>query len=164
MTACAFCGNPVKQPAGAINRAVKRGLPIYCDRECAGMARRAPMTMSMRKQQKREYDIAYRAMHADRLKAQKAKHYQLTRDPEKERAVRKARMHLHVAYCRRPEYREWKKQYDKQRKAKQNFGEFAEAALVLESIESEIDARATRYEVGLQNKTINKAQTRRRAL
>jgi hypothetical protein len=32
---------------------------------------------------------------------------------------RKQRMHLHVEYCRRPEYRAWKREYDRKYRAKE---------------------------------------------
>lgn len=71
-------------------------------------------------------------------------------------------MPYHVEYCRRPEYKVKKREYDLKYRAERQFGEFAEAFMVLSDIEREINDRATRYEIGRDNGTINKAQLRRR--
>jgi hypothetical protein len=166
MPFCPQCKLPFKASAGRVNQAQKRGAPLYCDRICSGLARRlaCPPTDEQRRAAKAAYDAVYRDRNLERIKAWKADHYRRTRDPVKEAAIRKARMHLHVEYCRRPEYKAWKSAYDTQYRAKKDFGPFAEAALLLQDIEREIDAQATRYEVYRTNGTLNKAQTRRRAL
>lgn len=71
-------------------------------------------------------------------------------------------MHLHVEYCRRPEYREWKKGYDREYRCKQEYGPFWEAASILFDIENEINERISRYEIYQQNGTLNKHLNRRR--
>lgn len=151
---------------GDIARAQKLGVPLYCDKECAGLARRrnVPQTAAQAKEEKRIYDAQYRARNAVLLKVKKAAIYQRTADREKEREYRKSNMHKHVAYCQRPEYKEWKSTYDRAHLAQKKFGEFAEAALLLRDLEAEINARATRYEIYLTNGLLNKAQTRRRSL
>lgn len=160
---CQHCGEVITQSIGAINRAVRAGRPLYCNRVCASLGRRKPTTLEEKKVAKQLYDIAYRARNHEHYKAKKRAYYQRTRDPEKERIRRKANMHKHVAYCRRPEYRQYKHEYDRQRQAKQ-FGEFAESWLLLRNIEQQIEERMDRYQINLTNGTINKAQTRRRAL
>ena len=113
---------------------------------------------------KAEYDRQYRARNTARRKEQKAAYFKRTYNPAQAAVERKARAHLHAEYCRRPEYKAWKRGYDVRYNAKKDFGDFAEAALLLRGIEQEIDARMTRYEIYQTNGTLNKAQMRRRAL
>lgn len=159
---CSYCGGDVEQRTSAINRAVRECRPLYCDRICFFASRRE--SLEVKKAKKAGYDIEYRAANLERIKAGKAAWYAKTADREKERAYRKANMHKHVAYCRRPEYRAYKQQYDAIYRSEREFGEFAEAALILRNVELEIESRATRYEVYAAKETLNKAQTRRRAL
>lgn len=158
---CPNCKKPINKPIGEINRARKSGRPIYCNRKCAGLGRRKNKTQVQKKEEKRHYDIKYRATSLT-LKARKAAYYQRTRNPEKERERRKARMHLHVKYCQQPFYREWKKKYDRQYRCKQEFGEFWESASILLDLEGEIDERMDWYERRMLNGTLNKHQQRRR--
>lgn len=158
---CAFCGKSFDAENGSVNRAKKKNASLYCNRTCAGMGRRKNKTPEQKKEDKRLYDINYRAT-SPTLKARKAAYYQRTRNPEKEREVRKARMHLHIKYCQRPAYREWKKKYDRNYRCKKMFGEFGDAASILFDIENEVSDRITRYEISQQNGTLNKHQQRRR--
>jgi hypothetical protein len=153
----------------AINRADAIGAPMYCNRTCAGLARRSSKTAAEKKAEKAAYDAARRERLADQLKVQKREIYQRNRDhylrQHAEYRHRPENVARHNAYCRRPEYVAEKREYDRRRRAVKQFGEeFAESFLLLQDIEREVDARATRYEIGLANRTINKAQTRRRAL
>lgn len=161
---CSYCGLASKKPTGAVNRALKIGAALYCDRECAGLGRRREVSECELKARKKAYDAQRRLDLSGRLKAEKAAYYQRTRDPVREAAIRKARMHLHIEYCRRPEYVAKKSAYDQRRRDQMQFGEFAEVAALLRDVEKEVDQRATRYEVYQQNGTLNKAQTRRRSL
>ena len=163
---CPQCSKQFEAVTGRWNRSQKIGAPIYCGRECSGLARRLanPPIATERKAAKAEYDRQYRAKNAASRKAKKAAYFKRTYNPAQAAVERKARSHLHVAYCQRPEYKAWKRDYDKRHLAKKDFGEFAEAALLLRGIEQEIDARMTRYEIYQTNGTLNKAQTRRRAL
>ncbi len=131
-----------------------------------GLAKRLvnPPSDAEKKAQKAAYDAEYRARNNARLKARKSAYYQRTHDPVREAEIRKRNMPRHVAYCQRPEYRVKKAVYDRQHLAHKAFGEFAEAALLLQNVEKEIASRATRYEIYQMNGTLNKAQTRRRAL
>jgi hypothetical protein len=165
---CPQCTAQFEARVGHANRAAKTGAPLYCGRACAGLARRraVPLSEAERKEAKRVYDAARRlAKHAE-LCAKKRDHYYANREPikAKQTVYRAKHMQRHVEYCRRPEYREWKKSYDRTYTAKQKFGEFADAFLLLQDIENEVAARATRYEIYSANGTLNKAQTRRRSL
>ena len=161
---CPVCQKSALKESGAVNRAKGCGSPIYCGRACAGVGRRKGLSKAERVEAKRLYDIGYRANNQAMLKEKKAARFQATYDPEKARIERKKNMARHVEYCRRPEYRQWKADYDKRYLAEKEFGEFAESALLLRKIESEIESRATRYEIYSMNGTLNKALTRRRAL
>jgi len=77
-------------------------------------------------------------------------------DPVKARESRKR--NGHAAYLQTPEYRKYKKAYDRQRRCKIHYGEFWEAASVLFDLESEIDSRQAKAE----NNIINKSQRRKR--
>lgn len=140
---CHYCGVVVQQSQSSINRAVRQGKPIYCDRECAGMARRVPL--SEKKEAKRLYDAQRRTEKAAEISAKKRDYYQRTRDPEKERVRGQAGMARHVEYCRRPEYVASKAAYDLERRAKE-YGPYADAYLLLLDLEREIRSRATSYE------------------
>lgn len=165
---CAKCGKEVMQQQGCINRALKAGSPLYCDRVCAGLARRRQNqpTEAERKEAKRAYDARRRAEKRDELCAKKRLHYYANHERIKaeQKAYRDKHMARHVEYCRRPEYKAKKQQYDIAYRARKEFGEFAEAALALRLVEEEVDMRATRYEVYMTNGTLNKAQSRRRSL
>lgn len=149
------------------NKAQSIGAPLYCGKFCAGWARRKPkLPEAERRAAKAEYDRARRARLLDQIKAQKRAHYYANHERilAAERAKRPQKRIYHAEYCRQPEYAAKKAQYDKELRAKKAFGPFADAFLALQNLESEIDSKASRYEVYMQNGTINKAQTRRRAL
>lgn len=159
---CEYCGVKVKQSQSNIRRAIREHKPLYCDRACAGLARR--VSLEQKKDQKRIYDAQRRVDLADEISAQRAAYYQRTRDPAKERARRAAHMDRHVEYCRQPEYRAYKKDYDQQRSAQQ-YGEYADAYLLLVDLEREIRSRSTHYErLKARGYYTRTAQQRRREL
>lgn len=159
---CHHCGAVVKQPQNSIRRAIREGKPLYCDRVCSGMARRVPL--GQKKEAKRVYDAQRRIDNVAEIRAQHAAYYQRTRDPAKERERRRANMGRHVEYCRRPEYRDYKADYDRELRANE-YGEYGEVYLLLLDLEREIRSRATGYERrrarGYYTRT---AQQRRREL
>ena len=113
---------------------------------------------------KAEYDRDYRANNGAILKAKKAAAYAVSgpKNRDKERDRRTARMPKHIEYCRRPEYRKKKVVYDRIHRAKEQFGEFAEAFLVLKDVQAEINSRMDWYERAKAKGTINKTKQRRR--
>lgn len=159
---CAHCGKVADKATGHVNRARERGLNLYCGRRCSGLGRRQGKTKAERVAEKAAYDAAYRAKNREMLKAKKQEHHKRTYDPAAAAVVRKARMPLHVEYCRRPEYRAWKKGYDRKYRAKKFYGPFDEAFLLTMDITTEIKGRTTRHEVKYQNGCTNKAQRRKR--
>lgn len=140
---CRSCGAPVKQSQGSINRALRDDKPLYCDRVCAGLARR--VSSSYKKRKKALYDAHRRTEKAAAISAQKRAYYQRTRNPEQERQRRQANMERHVEYCRQPEYKAVKAEYDRERRA-QEYGQYGAAYLLLLDLEREIRSRATSYE------------------
>lgn len=140
---CQHCGKMVQQSQSSVRRAIREGKPLYCDRACSGMARR--VAPDQKKTAKRIYDARRRVEQASEISAKKAAYYQRTRDPVKERERRRANMGRHVEYCRRPEYRAYKKDYDRQLRAEE-YGDYADAYLLLLDLEREIRSRATSYE------------------
>jgi hypothetical protein len=167
--ACSHCHDLFETKVAYVNRAAKIGANLYCGRVCAGLARRlkSPPTDEQRRAAKAAYDAKRReGARREEILAKKRDHYYANR--ERIQAIqaeyRKAHMQRHVEYCRQPEYRVRKSDYDRRRRANLNFGEFCEVALLLSEIEREIAERASKYEIYLTNGTINKAQQRRRAL
>lgn len=159
---CAACGVVAFRALRDVNRAEKRHAPLYCSKACSDIARRGTCDKSEKVAAKAAYDAAYRAKNRAMLKAKKAAYYAATADREKERIKRQARMPQHVEYCRRPEYRKWKADYDRKYIARKQFGAFGEAAIILNQLETEILTRATRYEIYVANGIVNKKLQRRR--
>jgi hypothetical protein len=163
---CKQCGQEVQHKQGHINRYLKIGAPLYCCKACAGLARRLvnPPSEEERKAAKAAYDRAYRTRDPEKRKAERAAYYQRTRDPVKEAALRKERMPKHVEYCRRPEYKAWKSDYDRQLRDRE-YAEFAETYRLLLDLEKEIRSQATAYERRVANGYYTRnAQKRRREL
>lgn len=161
---CPHCRLLFFATAARVNRALKIGAPLYCGIKCAGAARRVEKTVTERKDAKRLYDAHRRAEKADEIRAAKREYHRRTYDPTKAALERKKRAPFHAEYCRSPEYRAYKREYDRHHRAQKLFGEFGEAAMLLQDVEHEIDQRATRYEIYMANGTINKSQSRRRSI
>jgi|GEM_PF-1826425 len=159
---CPQCGVCAYKPSGAVNRARRAGAPVYCGRECAGLARRSGESLDEKKARKAAYDKLYRAKNADRLRVEKAAYYQQTKNPEKERLARRKRAHLHAEYCRRPEYKKWKREYDRRHRAKKQYGDFADCFLLTQEIRQECLSQASDYEIRLSAGTLNKSNQRKR--
>lgn len=159
---CQHCGEVVQQSQSNIRRAIREGKPLYCNRVCSGLARRVPP--DQKKDAKRIYDAQRRVELAAEISAQKAAYYQRTRDPPKERERRLVRMPRHVEYCRQPEYRAYKADYDRELRAGE-YGEYADAYLLLLDLEREIRSRATwRERARARGYYTRSAQQRRREL
>ena len=100
----------------------------------------------MTKEAKAEYDRKYRKKNRARIKARQAAYFQSTYDPVKAAKERQKKMPEHVEYCRRPEYKAWKKKYDRKRQLSK-YGEFAEAYNILLLLEKEIRRQEPNREV-----------------
>lgn len=160
---CDYCGKPSKQHVGAINRARRKGLPLYCDKICSGFARRKNKTTAQKKAEKSAYDRKLRSEHPAALKIRRAVSHKKNYDPEKAAVKRQEHMPRHIEYCRRPEYRAWKHEYDQKYNMERVYGPFWGAARLLTTLEAEIKSRASNYEIDVQNGTINKTLKRKRA-
>lgn len=158
---CAKCGSASEKPAGAVNRAISIGAPLYCDRVCAGAARRKHKTKAQKVEEKCLYDRGYRQHNAVMLKAKKAAHHRATYDPAKAAIERKRRAPMHAEYCRLPEYKRWKSEYDRKRRASE-YGPAAEAYGLFLDLTREIKGRMSDYEIRQQNDTLNKRLARSR--
>jgi hypothetical protein len=158
---CAHCGKTADRPSGHVNRARARGLNLYCGRRCSGLGRRQGKTKAEKREEKRLYDIDYRAKNLPVLKAKKHEYYKRTYDPVEAAKVRKTRMPLHVEYCRQPAYKAWKREYDRQHRAAE-FGEFSEAYMLTIDLNREIKGRKTNAEIKYENGCTNKSQRRER--
>jgi len=160
--ACAHCGRKAKRPAGHVKRSRAQGMKLYCSRKCSGLGRRNKRTKTEKVEAKRLYDLEYRAKNLERILQRKHEYHLRIYDPVKEAVKRKKRMPAHVEYCRQPEYRKWKAEYDKKYRESRYFGPFAEAYLTLRQVETAIRERATDYEVRQEKGTFGKSQQRRR--
>jgi len=158
---CCGCSEYFDCENGRMNRATKQGAKLFCNRKCAGKNRQVNIPVEQKKAAKKEYDKQYREKNLDLIKVKRANHYQETKDPEKERIKRKLNMHRHVEYCRSPEYKAKKAEYDK-RKRFEEYGEFAEVAMLLQDVEKEISLRATRYEIYIANGRFTRSAIQRR--
>ena len=158
---CSHCGAEYQCERSAFNRAARNETRLYCNRACAGLARRVQRSKAERIEMKAAYDKARRERLAERLKAEKAAYHKRTYNPEAARLVRKARAHLHKEYCRRPEYRAWKSEYDRKLRARE-YGEFADAYLLALEIRRECLTQADDYNIRLSAGTLNKSLQRRR--
>lgn len=159
---CCQCGSEFERATGAFNRAAKIGAPLFCTRGCAGLSRRTHKTGDQKRAEKSAYDKRRRSELADIIRAKKAEYHRRTYDPVVAAVKRKARMPAHAEYCRRPEYREWKRGYDRQRRATLEYGEFADCFLLMLDIRTEALVQMSDYEIRLSNGTLGKNQKRRR--
>lgn|SRR6185312_1238192 len=160
---CEQCGKSFERRKAEQDYRDKNGVTmrVMCSLQCSADARKNGKTAEQRKAEKAEYDRVYR-----KQPEIAKKHLEATKafwKSDAGKAKRKARMHLHIEYCAKPEYKEKKKTYDQQYRAERMYGpEFAPAFLALLNLETEIDSRMTNHEIRLLNGTFNKKQERRR--
>lgn len=158
------CGKAYKLRKEHFNRALKLGARQFCSWECFSESRRKHIPKNIKISRKREYDIEYRAKNKTSLKFKRAEYFKKTYPLRQEhfRALRKKRMAAHIEYCRQPKYRAKKHIYDRERYAKDKFGEFWESHVLAMQIEEAVLKKISKYEIRLKNKTYNKAQRRAR--
>lgn len=164
---CCYCGKSFKvkqNNIGQRKKSIRLGLPIYCGITCAGLGRRTNETPEEKKVYKQWYDLFIRASRTEdeqilfRLQRLVLFHLDYRANPEKYRKDRQMRMAAHVEYCRQPKYKEYKKGYDEQYRAKKDYGEYWEAAIALKKLDKEIDYRESKR----LNKIYNKSTTKRK--
>lgn len=159
---CAHCGKETDKSAGHVNRAHKTGKNLYCSRACSSLAKRKWESKEAKVAKKSAYDAEYRVKNGATLKAKKAAQYKENPNREREKAYREANMQRHVEYCRRPEYREKKKSYDRKYRAEKHYGDLAECFLLVMEIRDECLSLMSDYEIRMAKGTMNKALQRRR--
>lgn len=159
---CGQCGAYCQMETSAVNKAARSGYRLFCGRTCSGLARRKHRTDDEKKQLKADYDRKRRDGLAEQIRQLKRAYHKRTYDPIRAAIERKEKMPRHVEYCRRPEYRAYKRNYDKQHLAKKEYGEFWEAALLVGDLTTEVLSRATKYEIYLESGRLNKCLQRRR--
>lgn len=155
---CAYCGNSVQIYIGYINKAKKIGAPLYCDRKCAGLGRRSNETESEKKEIKAWYDAFLRESMTDKERQADAKkraaYFQkdYIANPDKYRQQRQKRQEKHNEYCRQPEYRKWKKEYDQLYRSKKYYGKYWEAFIALRVLQGTVDNRQAKLDQNIFNK------------
>lgn len=164
---CCYCNKTffVKENnRGQRKRSIRLGLPVYCSKECAGLGRRTNETPEEKKVYKQWYDLFIRISRTedeywlDMFQKAVYFHMDYAANPEKHRQRRKNKQEAHNEYCRQPEYKIYKKEYDEQYRAKKDYGEYWEAAIALKNLDKEIDYRESKR----QNKIYNKSTTKRK--
>lgn len=161
---CDYCGKSMQKSTGHYNRAIKLGAGIYCDRKCAGLGRRIEETPEEKREIKSWYDLFIRTSRKEDeywlnyLQTAFSFHFDYAANPDKYKRIRKEKQASHNEYCRQPKYKEWKKGYDEQYRAKKNYGDWWEAAIALKNLDKEIDYRESKR----QNKIYNKSTTKRK--
>jgi hypothetical protein len=158
---CAYCGRQFEIATGWYNRSTAMGMKVYCSRKHSGLARRIDKTIEEKKEEKWWYDAFNRLALADLIKVRKAEYFKrdYAAHPEKYRRERRRLQPRHNEYCRRPEYRRYKKGYDRVYRANKFYGPMADAFLALMDLRQEIDNRFAKQ----QNNLINKSQKRKRS-
>lgn len=141
---------------------MRRGYIPCCGKVCGGVRRQSNKSLSQKKEEKQIYDMKYREVNREYRKKQRAEYFKKTYDKEDAAKKRKLTMARHVEYCRSPEYKEWKKQYDEMYRAKQVYGEYWESFILLMKVEREALSRMDWTEIRRINGTLNKHQQRRR--
>lgn len=156
---CTYCGKKSDKKTGHVNRALKMGNKLYCDKKCSALGRRIGKSEAEKKEHKRLYDIEYRKKNYEKIKIKKHEYFKkdYKNNPDKYREIRRKKQESHNEYCRSPEYKKWKKKYDRKYKAKQSAGEFWESQVLLLEIKEQYNNR----EVKLENKLIGKSTKRK---
>lgn len=160
---CDNCGKEFERLATEVKYREKTQMckHTYCSQECAGLARRSNKAQEDKRREKAEYDARRRILKREEIRLKKAEYYQRTRDPVKEREYRKANVSRHVEYCRRPEYKQYKREYDRQYRSKE-YGEFSDCYLLLIDLQKETRARLDSTESLIQRDIHNKTLRRKR--
>ncbi|WP_299116869.1 hypothetical protein [uncultured Winogradskyella sp.] len=110
---CSYCNKDIEKQTGHVNRAIKNGNNIYCNRKCSGLGRRNGKSKEQLKEEKRLYDKKYRENNLEKLKAKKKAYYDANaKEIYKRNRVKKDNDEArakHAEYCRRPDQREKEK-------------------------------------------------------
>lgn len=155
---CPVCNLLHEKSQDHHNFSLKRGTPFYCSQKCAGIGRRHNKTSEQLKAEKAEYDRKYREKNLEAIKQKKKEYFQkdYKANPEKYKLERQRRMTSHVEYCRNPQYKVKKKQYDHRYRLEVRYGEYWEAASVLVALDNELDSKQIKIDNGIINKSLKR--------
>jgi len=159
---CAYCKQEFEANSSAYNRATKQGLNVYCSLEHSGLGRRDKRTSEQKKADKSAYDKNRRLEKFDVIKAKKQAYDKTPEGRAAQKRRRQTRMPKHVEYCRQPEYRAKKVEYDRRHRAEKFFGEFAECAILVEQINKTLIEKADKAHLRTIQGTNTKSQRRKR--
>lgn len=155
---CPYCKKEADIPKAYVLKARSVGAPKYCSKLCSGLARKIWRTDAEKKAIKKLYDEQYRTREYVKLQKNFAFHLDYRANPEKYRKERQRKMKAHIEYCRKPEYKKWKKQYDHKFRLKKKYGEYWECASIMVSLDKTLNTKEIKINQGL----INKSQKRKR--
>lgn len=150
---CPQCNKKVQKKTGSVNRAIKIKAPIYCGKKCSGLARRKNRTVEEKKKIKSEYDKIYRKKNANKIKERNRLYDSSPLGRAMQKRNREKFKQYHLEYCRTPEYRKYKRDYDHKHHLKNKYGEFWEAASILVKLNSILPSKTIKYNQGIINKT-----------
>ncbi len=154
---CIGCSCSFKKKIGAYNYQINKGIDrFFCSRYCFYESRKGHKSEEQKKAEKAAYDLIYKEKNIETIRVRRHNYFKRTYDPAKAAIHRKGRMKEHAEYCRRPAYRAWKAEYDKQYHAKKNYGEYWECHLLASQIQAEYDDKAVRQANELHNKSIKR--------
>ncbi len=140
----------------------------YCSLKCSGFDHRNPLPDNVKKREKQLYDLAYREKNKDRIKVLKRETWLRDRDlnlcrAKLQREKRKEWIaNYKKVYYSQPENKSHKANYDRERRCRLEYGEYAEAAYLTLKINDEILKHQSRFELMQAKGTINKALQRSR--
>lgn len=146
---CAFCGADTQKSASEVNRAKRVDARLFCDKSCAGQARRSRKTREERRAEKARYDKQRREELRGSLLKEKREAYramvrnrsdELRRKQKEQRARQKASGYRNQ-YIRSERYKKYKHEYDTSKRSRKRYGEFAECHRLLLELEKEIRRR-----------------------
>lgn len=105
------------------------------------------LSVTQSKEKKRLYDIEYRRKNKEMLRLNKQEYYKTDAGRATSKRNRDKLTEYHLEYCQTDKYREWKKEYDKDYRAKNKYGEYWECFLIIMEIEKIVKERIPdRYE------------------
>lgn len=160
---CAYCKKDFKKRTAELKYFEKIGAckNYYCSRKCAGADRIVPA--DAKKSAKAEYDRTYRAENFEKRKALNQAFNKTPAGRAMQKKAREKRKEYQKAYVSTPRYKAWKAAYDRRYLATTQYGEFADAYLLLLDVVATTKKMETKYEIDLKNKRLGKATKRKRS-
>ncbi len=114
------------------------------------------------KEKKRLYDIEYRRLNKEKIRASKQEYNKTSNGRAMQKRARDKQKDYHLSYCRTVEYRDNKKKYDEINLSKKKYGEFWEVMLLVKKINKKvIELVPSKYERTIMRGQVKKAQVKR---